>query len=159
LIKFLVKAELGKLQKTWDQFLIQSGFEKEKHSPASQSHGNIVKPDQETPSNVGQSTTAKKGKRAACLKTPDEPVKATSTSQQTDAGSSHILGGGKHPFPFSQKTYSKRAKRLAEPRVSVEDQQPVKKTIEFEDPVHLKSLSQRSILMPRVPLKTIPLGI
>jgi hypothetical protein len=126
LIKFLVKAELGKLQKTWDQFLIQSGFEKENHSPASQSHGNIVKPDQETPSNVDQSTTAKKGKRATCLKTPDEPVKATSSSQQTDAGSSHILGGGKHPFPFAQKTYSKRAKRLAEPRVSVEDQQPEK---------------------------------
>jgi hypothetical protein len=62
LIKVLVKAELGKLQKTWDQFLIQSGYEKENHASASQSHGNIVKPDQETPANVGQSTPAKKGK-------------------------------------------------------------------------------------------------
>jgi hypothetical protein len=60
--KIIVKDELGKLQNTWDHFLIQSGFEKEKHSPSSQSHGNIVKPDQETPSNVDQSATAKNGK-------------------------------------------------------------------------------------------------
>ena len=30
LIKVLVKAELGKLHKTWDQLLIQSWYEKEK---------------------------------------------------------------------------------------------------------------------------------
>jgi hypothetical protein len=53
-------------------------------------------------------------------------------------GSSHILGGGKNPFPFSHKTYSKRDKRLVEPSVSVENQQPVKTTIEFEDPLHLE---------------------
>jgi hypothetical protein len=62
LIKFLIKAELGKLQKTWDQFLIQSRFEKENNSPSSQPHGNIVKNDQETPCKVVQSTTTKKGK-------------------------------------------------------------------------------------------------
>jgi hypothetical protein len=61
LITFLVKAELGKLQKIWDQFLIQSGYEKENHAFASQSHVNIVKPDQETPASVIQSTPAKKG--------------------------------------------------------------------------------------------------
>ena len=62
LIKVLVKDELGKLQKTCDQFLIHSEFEKENHTLVSQSNGNIVKPDQETPSNVNQSATAKKGK-------------------------------------------------------------------------------------------------
>jgi hypothetical protein len=46
LIKVLVKDELGKLQKTWDQFLIYSGYDKENHTYASQSHGNIVNPDQ-----------------------------------------------------------------------------------------------------------------
>jgi hypothetical protein len=118
--------------------LIQSGFEKENHTLVSQSNGNIVKPDQETPFNAFQSTPAKKGKRTSCFETPDEPVKARSSSQQTDVGSSHILGGGKHPFPFAQKTYSKRAKRLAELRVSVEDQQPVKTKKECEYPVHIK---------------------
>jgi hypothetical protein len=61
LIKFLVKSELWKLQKTWDQFLIQLGYEKEKHASASQSHGNIVNPIQEIPSNVSQSTPTNKG--------------------------------------------------------------------------------------------------
>jgi hypothetical protein len=39
---------------------------------------------------------------------------------------------------FHRKTYSKRAKILAEPRVSVEDQPFGKTTIEFEDHVHLE---------------------
>jgi hypothetical protein len=56
----------------------------------------------------------------------NEPVKATSSNQRTKVGSSHIFGGGKNPFPFAQKNYLKRAKRVAEPKVSVEDQQPVK---------------------------------
>jgi hypothetical protein len=59
-----------------------------------------------------QSTIAKKGKPAACFKTPDELVKSTSANQETDAGSSHILGGGKQHFPFAHKTYLKRDKRL-----------------------------------------------
>jgi hypothetical protein len=55
LIKVLIKAELGKLHKTWDQFLIQSGFEKEVHPPASQSHDKVVVPTQEaSPSPVNQ---------------------------------------------------------------------------------------------------------
>jgi len=112
MIKVHVKAKLGKLKRTWDQFLIHSGFEKENHSLASQSHGNIVNPDQETLSNVGQSTIAKKGKRATCFKTLDKLVKYTSANQETNAGSSHILGGGKHHFPFAHKTYLKRGKRL-----------------------------------------------
>jgi len=45
LIKLLVKAELGKLQKTWDQFLIQSRYEKENISFNSQSHENFIKLD------------------------------------------------------------------------------------------------------------------
>jgi hypothetical protein len=72
--------------------LIQSGFEKEVHPPVAQSHDNVVKSEQETPPGTNRSANAKKGKRIAFLKTPDEPVKATSTSQQTDAGSSRILG-------------------------------------------------------------------
>jgi hypothetical protein len=51
-------------------------------------------------------------------------VEATPTSQQADEGSSHILGGGKHPFPFAQKTYSRRTKRLVKPRVLKEDKKP-----------------------------------
>lgn len=43
-----------------------------------------------------------------------------------------------HPFPFAQKTYSERAKRMAEPKVSVEDKQLVKTTKELEDHVHFK---------------------
>lgn len=52
--------------------------------------------------------------------------------------SSHILGGGKHPFHFAQKNYSKRDKRLTKSRVLVEDQQIKNKTIEIEDPVQLE---------------------
>jgi len=59
-------------------------------------------------------------------------VKAPPTSQQADVGSSHILGGGKHHFPFSHKTYSRRTKRLAKPRVFMEYQQP-ETTKAFED--------------------------
>jgi hypothetical protein len=118
--------------------LIQSGYEKENHAYASQSHGNYVKYDQETPANVGQSTPPKKGKRASCFETPDELVKATSSIQQIEVGSSHILGGGKNPFSFAQKTCSKRAKRIAEPMVSVEDQQPIKIVAEIEDLVQIE---------------------
>jgi hypothetical protein len=62
LIKFLVKAELGKLQKTWNHFLIQSGFEREEYPPSSQTHATVVEPDQETPASTSQSTTVKRGK-------------------------------------------------------------------------------------------------
>jgi hypothetical protein len=111
LIKVIVKAELGKLQKTWDQYLIQSGFEKKVHPPAVKSHDKVAKPEQGTSSSASQPTTSKKRKRATCVKTPDEPVEAPPTSQQADARSSRILGGGKHPFPFAQKTYSRRSQR------------------------------------------------
>lgn len=163
LIKVLVKAELGKLQKTWDQFLIQSGFEKEVHPPVAQSHDNVVKSESETPPGTSRSANAKKGKRVAFLKTPDEPIKATSSIQQADAGFSRILGQGKHPFPFAQKNYSKRAKRLVEPRVFMEDQQP-KTTMEFEDLVqpeepipevtpHASSSSEDNVAKYRILIK------
>jgi len=104
--------------------LIQSGFEKEVCLPTAQSHDNVTKTKQETPPSTSQPTTSRKRKIEARSKNTDEPVKATPTSQQVDAGSSHILGGGKNPFPFAQKTYSRRTKRLAKPRVFMEDQQP-----------------------------------
>lgn len=81
LIKVSANAKLGKLQKTWDQFLIQLGYEKENHASASHSHRNIVKHDKKTPTKVGQSTPARKGKRTTCFETPNEPVKTTSASQ------------------------------------------------------------------------------
>jgi hypothetical protein len=107
------------------------------HPPASQSRDKVVVPTQEASPSASQPTISKKGKREACLKTSDEPMKATPTSQQVDEGFSHILGGGKHMFPFAQNTYSKRTKTLAKPKVFMEDQQP--ETIgEFVDLVHPK---------------------
>jgi hypothetical protein len=50
-------------------------------------------------------------------------VEATLTSLQVDKGSSHILGGGKHPFPYAQKTYYRRTKRLEKPRLLKEDKE------------------------------------
>jgi hypothetical protein len=61
MIKVLFKAKLGKLQRTWDKLLIHSRFEKENHSLASQSHENIVNPDQETLSNVESIHHCKEG--------------------------------------------------------------------------------------------------
>jgi len=49
--------------------------------------------------------------------------------------SSHILGGGKHPFPFAQKNLIKRAKRLTKSRVLVENQQIGKTKTEIEHSV------------------------
>ena len=51
-------------------------------------------------------------------------MEPTPTILQEYRGSSHILGGGKNPFPYAQKTYSKRTKWLAKPRVLKEDQEP-----------------------------------
>jgi hypothetical protein len=44
LIKVNVKADLGKLQKTWDQYLIQLGFEKKVHPPTTKSHDKVANP-------------------------------------------------------------------------------------------------------------------
>jgi hypothetical protein len=51
-------------------------------------------------------------------------VESPPTSQQENEGSSHILGGGKHPFPFSQKAYSRKTERHVKPRVLGEDKKP-----------------------------------
>jgi hypothetical protein len=128
---------MRKLQRTWDQLLIQSGFEKEVHPPASQSHDKFYVPTQEYSPNASQPTISNKGKRVTRLKTLDEPVKSIPSIQKIDVGASRILVGGKHMFPFAHKTYSKRTKGLAKPRVFMEDQQP-QKTKEFEDHVQPK---------------------
>jgi hypothetical protein len=101
LIKLTVKDELGKLQKTWDQYLIQLGFENKVHPPTIKSHEKVAKHEQGTSSSAIQPTTSKKRKRETFFHTLDEPVEAPPTSQQEYARSSRILGGGKHPFHFS----------------------------------------------------------
>jgi hypothetical protein len=64
-------------------------------------------------------------------------VEAPPTSQQGNEKSSYILGGGKHHFPFAQKTYSRMSQRKVKPRVLGEDK--TSKTIEkLTDPVHPK---------------------
>jgi hypothetical protein len=80
----------------------------------------------------------------ACVKISDEPVEAPPTSQQEDAGSSCILGGGKHPFPFAQKTYSRRTQRQVKPRVLGEDKKP-ETTEELVEPVQPKDHSPKVI--------------
>ena len=84
LIKVLIKADLGKTHKTWGQFLIHSGFKKEVHPPALQSHDKVVVTTQEDSPSSSQPTFSKKDKREARLKTSDELVKSTPTSQQED---------------------------------------------------------------------------
>jgi hypothetical protein len=81
LIKVIVKDELGKLQKTWDQYLIQLSFEKKVHPPVVKSHETVAKLEQGTSYSASQPTTSKKRKRASHVKTPDEPVEAPPTSQ------------------------------------------------------------------------------
>jgi hypothetical protein len=87
-------------------------------------HDNFFDPNQEASPNASQPVIPRKGKREACLNISEKPMEATPTSLQEDKGSSNILGGGKHPFPYAQKTYSKSTKRLANPRVLKEDQEP-----------------------------------
>ena len=103
--------------------MIHSGFEKEVHPLATQFHDKFDEPNQEASPNASQPVIPRKGKREACLKISHEPVEATPTILQADKGSSHILGGGKHMFPYAQKTYSKRTKRLEKPRVLKEDKE------------------------------------
>jgi hypothetical protein len=38
-------------------------------------------------------------------------------------GSSHALGGGRHPFPHAHKIYIRKSKRLSEPMISNEIQE------------------------------------
>jgi hypothetical protein len=144
LIKKLIKVGLEKLQRTWDRFLIQSGFEKEVHPTAIELHDNVPEPNQEASPNASQPVIPRKGKREAYLNISDEPVEATPTSLEIDRGSSHILGGGKHPFPYSQKNCSKRTKRLAKPRVLKEDQE-CETTEKFVDLVQPKDISPKII--------------
>jgi hypothetical protein len=124
LIKILIKVKLGKIERTWDQLLIQSWFEKEVHPPTTQFHDKVVEPNQEASPNESKLVIPRKGKREACLNISDEPVEDTPISLQADEGSSNILGGGKHLFPYAHNTYSKRTKRLEKPRVLKEDQEP-----------------------------------
>jgi len=95
-------------------------------------HDKIVEPNQEASPNTSQPVILRKGKREAYLKVSDDPVDTTPTSLQANKGSSHILGGGKHPFPYSQKTYSRRTQRLVKPRVLKEDKN-LKTTEELVD--------------------------
>jgi hypothetical protein len=83
-IKILIKLELGKLQRTWDQFLIQLGFEKEVHPHVTQLYDKVVKPNQEASPNESQPVIPRKGKREACLNISDELVEATPTSPPKD---------------------------------------------------------------------------
>ena len=71
MIKILVKVELGKLQRTWDQLLIQSEFLKESHPHVTQLHDKIVEPNQEASPNTSQPVIPRKGKREACLNNSD----------------------------------------------------------------------------------------
>ena len=113
------------------------GFEKKVYPPVIKSHEKVTNPEQGTSSSANQPTTSKKRKRETCVKTPDEPVEAPPTRHQVVSGSSCILGGGKHPFPFAQKTYSRMSQRKVKPRVLEEDK--TSKTIEkLTDPVHPK---------------------
>jgi len=54
----------------------------------------------------------------------DEQVETTPTGLKTGEGFSHALGGGRHPFPHAQKVYIRKSKRLTEPRVLNEIQEP-----------------------------------
>jgi len=67
-------------------------------------HDKVVEPNQEASPNESQPIIPRKGKGEACLKISDEPVEATPTRLQADKESSHILGGGNHPFPYAQNT-------------------------------------------------------
>jgi hypothetical protein len=144
LIKILIKVELGKLQSTWDQFLIHSGFEKELHPPTTLLNDKVVEPNQEDSPNTSQPVIPRKGKREACLNILDEPMEDTPNILQEDEGYSHILGGGKDSFPYAQNTYSKRTKRLEKPRVLKEDQE-LETTEEFVDHVQPKYHSPKII--------------
>jgi hypothetical protein len=81
-IKILIKSELGKLQRTWDTFLIQSGFEKEVHHPITQLHDKIVEPNQEASPSVNQPVIPRKGKRESCLNISNDPMEDTPTILQ-----------------------------------------------------------------------------
>jgi hypothetical protein len=124
LIKVLIKEELEKRQRTWDQFLIQSGFKIEVHPPAQKLTDKFVEPMQGASSSTSPPVVSRKNKRKTSLKISDEQVEATPTSLQTGEGSSHALGGGRHPFPHAQKVYIKKSKRLAEPMMLNEIQEP-----------------------------------
>ena len=89
------------MQKTWDQYLIQWGFEKKVHPPTIKSHEKVAKPGKVMSSSVSQTVTSNKRKRKFCVKTPNEPMEAPPTTEQEDERFSRILGGGKNHFPFT----------------------------------------------------------
>jgi hypothetical protein len=65
-------------------------------------------------------------------------MEAPPTSHQAYAGSSRILGGGKHPFPFAQNTYSRRSQRHVKPRVLGDQDKKSKTTKKLVEPVQPK---------------------
>jgi len=80
---------------------------------------------------------SKKNKRKISLKTSDEGVENTPTNLQTCEGYSHMLGGGRNPFPHAHKVYIRKNKRLAEPMILNEIEEP--ETIEVPtNPVQAK---------------------
>jgi len=110
-------------------------------------HDKVTKPTQEASPNVRQRVIPRKGKIEACLNILDEPMEGTPTILQADEGPSHILGGGKHMYPYAQKTYSKRTKRLEKPRVLKEERE-TETPEEFVDLVQPKYHSPK-IIPPR----------
>jgi len=70
------------------------------HPPIAKSHDNIVKVEQETPPGTSQSTNENKGKRASFFNILDKLMEVVPTILHENEGSSHIIGGGKHPFAF-----------------------------------------------------------
>jgi hypothetical protein len=65
----------------------------------------IVEPIQGESSSKNQHVVSRKNKRKTSLNISDEQAEATPTSLKIGEGSSHALGGGKHPFPHAQKVY------------------------------------------------------
>jgi len=105
LIKVLIKEDLEKIQRTWDRFLIHSRFEPEVHPPTQTFPDKFVEPMQGTSSSTSQPIVSRKNKRRTSLNISYEQVEATLTSLQIGEGSSHVLGGGRNPFPYAHRVY------------------------------------------------------
>ena len=84
----------------------------------------VVEPTQGASSSTSPLVVSRKNKRKTSLKISDERVENTPTSLQKCEGPSHALGGGRHPLPHAQKVYIRKSKRLTEPRVLNEIQEP-----------------------------------
>jgi hypothetical protein len=74
-------------------------------------------------SSISLPTASRKNKRKVSLKSSNEQDEDTSTSLKPREGSSHALGGGRHPFPHAQKVYIRKSKSLSESVISNEMQE------------------------------------